>query len=99
MTESLKIAVKRFNKVMENCEDLNVLKINEDGTLVAYHDPDFRPKGIPDLIKETKYQLSLYYENGHALNDLLYKDSKTWRSKVGMLKRLIRFLKTLNQEI
>ena len=92
MTENMKKAVKRFNKVMNVCEDMNVLEIKEDGTLQAYYDSEFRPTCVEDLIKESKYQLSLYYEGGHSLNDLKYEDYNEWKSRVGMLKRLVTFL-------
>ena len=82
-------AVKRFNKTMSICEDLNVLKINDDG--IFEHD-DFKPTSIDDLIKETKYQISLYYENGHVLNDLRYESYKEWNRRVQMLKRLLNTL-------
>lgn len=92
MTENMKKAVKRFNKVMNVCEDMNVLEIKEDGTLQAYYDENFKPNCVEDLIKESKYQLSLYFESGHSLNDFKYEYPKEWRSRVGMLKRLIKFL-------
>lgn len=97
MTENMKKAVKRFNKVMSICEDLNVLEIKEDGTLQAYYDQNFKPASIKDLIKESEYQLSLHYESGHSLNDLKYEDSKEWYRRVGMLKRLIKFLNLLKE--
>ena len=96
MDKKLLQAVKRFNKVMSDCEDMNVLKINDDDSLVAYYDPDFKPKNISDLIKETEYQLSLYYEDGHDLNELYYNDNKEWHRKILRLKRLIISLKKLN---
>ncbi len=92
MTNNMLKAVKRFNKVMNVCEDMNVLEIKEDGTLQAYYDSEFRPTCVEDLIKESKYQLSLYYEGGHSLNDLRYEDSREWWSRVGKLERLIKFL-------
>ena len=92
MTENMKKAVKRFNKVMNVCEDMNVLEIKEDGTLQAYYDENFKPNCVEDLIKESKYQLSLYYEGGHSLNDLRYDDNKEWYRRISMLKRLIVFL-------
>ena len=89
MDKTLIKAVKRFNSVMADCEDMNVLKINDDDTLVAYYDPDFKPKNISDLIKETEYQISLYYEGGHQCNELYYEDNKEWHRKVNRLKRLL----------
>lgn len=98
MDEILLKAVKRFNRVMVICEDMNVLEIKEDGTLQAYYDPDFKPKSIDDLIKETKYQYSLYFEGGHALNDFRYEYPKEWRSCVNKLERLIAFLQKCKEE-
>ncbi len=95
MDKQLLKAVKRFNTVMQDCEDMNVLKINEDGSLQAYYDPDFKPKNISDLIKETEYQISLYYEGGHQCNDLYYDDNKEWHRKVGRLKRLLKSLQNI----
>lgn len=92
MTENMKKAVKRFNKVMWICEEINVLKINEDGTLESYEDDCFKPTCVEDLIKESEYQLSLYYESGHDLNELYYDYNKEWHRQVGMLKRLVTFL-------
>lgn len=97
MTQNMKKAVKRFNKIMSVCEDLNVLKINDDGTLQSYECDDFRPTCVEDLIKESKYQLSLYYEGGHSLNDLKYEDYKEWQSRVGKMRRLIDFLNSCKE--
>ncbi|MBO6131011.1 MAG: hypothetical protein J6P28_03485 [Treponema sp.] len=98
MTDNLLKAVKRFNKVMDICEELNVLKVNSDGTLQAYLDGDFKPTCIEDLIKESEYQLSIHYESGHSLNDLRYEHYKEWKSQVGMLKRLIAFLNKCKEQ-
>lgn len=91
-------AVKRFNRTMSVCEDLNVLKINNDGTFESYECDDFKPKTIDDLIKETEYQISLYYEGGHCLNDLKYEDSKEWVRRVRMLNRLFDTLNAMKKE-
>lgn len=98
MDKILLKAVNRFNKVMEVCEDLNVLEIKNDDTLQAYQDPDFRPNSVSDLIKETKYQYSLYFEGGHALNDLKYQNYTEWKSRIGKLERLLKFLGKCREE-
>lgn len=98
MDKILLKAVRRFNKVMEICEDMDVLEIKEDGTLQACYDPDFKPKSIDDLIKESLYQHSLYFEGGHSLNDFRYESPKEWRSRVGKLERLIAFLQKCKEE-
>ena len=98
MTNSLRKAVNRFNRTMQVCEDMNVLEIKEDGTLQAYYDSYFKPSSIDELIKESKYQLSLYYEGGHSLEELYYENNKEWHRRVNMLKRLINSLKKIKTE-
>lgn len=88
MDKELLKAAKAFNRIMNVIEDLNVLNISENGEL-STHDGEFKPKTISDLVKESEYQLSCFYEGGHTLNDMYYDNNKEWHRRVGMLKRFI----------
>lgn len=42
-----------------------------------------------DILKEAKYLLSTYYEDGHMNEELKDESPKVWRSDVAKLKRFI----------
>lgn len=82
-------AAKAFNRIMNVVEDLNILAISDDKESFSTHDGDFKPQNISDLVKECEYQMSLFYESGHTLNDMKEYDNKEWHRRVNMLKRFI----------
>ena len=46
--------------------------------------------GKEEMIKEVKYQLSLYYQWGTSAGDMREDDSATWRKEVNKLKRFLQ---------
>ena len=48
---------------------------------------------VSDMVKECKYQLEQYYENGNSANEMRYDEDprvrKIWRSETEKLKRFI----------
>ena len=48
---------------------------------------------VEAMVKECKYQLSNYYEDGHSCGDMRYDEDpnvrKLWRSETDKLKRFI----------
>lgn len=46
--------------------------------------------GKEEMIKEVKYQLSLYYQWGTSAGDMREDDPTTWRKEVGRLKRFLQ---------
>lgn len=48
------------------------------------------------MIKEAKYILECYYEEGNSYYDLKEDDPKVWRSHVGKLSRMIKKLEGMN---
>ena len=46
--------------------------------------------GKEEMIKEVKYQLSLYYQWGTSAGDMREDDPATWRKEVNKLKRFLQ---------
>ena len=46
--------------------------------------------GKEEMIKEVKYQLSLYYQWGTSVGDMREDDPTTWKKEVGRLKRFLQ---------
>ena len=46
--------------------------------------------GKEEMIKEVKYQLSLYYQWGTSAGDMREDDPATWEKEVGKLKRFLQ---------
>ena len=46
--------------------------------------------GKEEMIKEVKYQLSLYYQWGTSVGDMRADDPTTWKKEVGRLKRFLQ---------
>ena len=90
--------VKRWNNVMNDigCE---YLTIGESLSELDYHKTCYGiEKGISVewMLKEAKYQLSCYFEDGNIRRDdrnLGKEEYKVWLSESGKLKRLVERLK------
>lgn len=75
-------ALRKYNEIME-CLCL------EHNTIGCELSEDTDDWNLRDMVAECDYQLSTYYENGHANYDMRYEDRKTWLSETGKLKRFI----------
>lgn len=104
MTINNQKIVNRWNSVMNNigCE---YLTINSRLSELEYNKPYY---GIEDgisiswMLKEAKYWLSCYYENGNVRCDDRFIDEdnyKIWVSETGRLKRLIAKLNSMENVI
>lgn len=79
-------AVKRYNNIMF---DICI----EHVTIGTNFSEDTDGWNIRDLVAECDYQLSCFYEDGHASADMRYgepDERKFWRSATGKLERFIK---------
>lgn len=96
--------VKRWNVVMNDigCEYLTIdTRLSELEDHKAYYSIE-NGISIDWMLKEARYWLSCYYENGNVRCDDRFIDAdnyKIWVSETGKLKRLIERLKTLQYNL
>lgn len=74
---------QKYNKLMNSLclEHLTIGTMYSQGT---------EGWGKEEMIKEVKYQLSLYYQWGTSVGDMREDDPATWRKEVGRLKRFLQ---------
>lgn len=103
MTINNQKIVNRWNSVMNDigCEHVTIgTRLSELESHKGYYDT---PHGVSAswMLKEAKYWLSCYYEEGNVrCDDKHYdKDSyKVWLSETGKLKRLICKLEIIDED-
>jgi hypothetical protein len=74
---------QKYNKLMNSLclEHLTIGTMYSQGT---------EGWGKEEMIKEVKYQLSLYYQWGTSSGDMREDDPATWRKEVNKLKRFLQ---------
>ena len=74
---------QKYNKLMNSLslEHLTIGTVYSQGT---------EGWGKEEMIKEVKYQLSLYYQWGTSAGDMREDDPVAWRKEVGRLKRFLQ---------
>lgn len=82
-------AKKRFNGIMMDicCEHM---------TIGTWFSEEPQLKSVKEMVNECEYQLSCYYESGHAREEMRREGKEElnrWRSDVGKLKRFIEAYK------